>query len=182
MWTEKLKLSDKITLQITPAWISDYCQEIQRSTATSEKRLVALDALLTFISAAVDPVFLKDEAYEHIKKMLSAEVEGARRELMEERSLLLYRAFELQDVAKIAFIFNSLSRGGFWDLLTQTMSRMDEGLRKELSAWAIRWLDETTSRGEQASPYPDTIDFVSAGIDISEYTAMTDLCKYIDSQ
>lgn len=154
---------------------------MRRSTASVEKRLIALDALLTFVGAAVDPVFLRDETFEQIKSTLSAHIEQARAELMNENTLRLSAAFKQQDVAQIAVVFGSLSRSGFWGLLSQAMNRLGEGEREDMSRWAIGWLDEMKRRGEQASPYPDSIDFAAAGIDIAEYTAMTDLCKYIAS-
>jgi hypothetical protein len=174
-------LSDKVIIQLSSQWIGDYCQEMKRSTATVEKRLVALDALLTFISKAIDPAFMKNESYEQIKVILSTHLEQARTELMEEGTLRLARALQQHDVAQVAKLFITLSRSGFWEVLTQVFNRMDEGLQAGVTAWAFRWLDETKSRGEQASPYPDTINFAAAGISIEEYTVMTDICHYLST-
>ncbi|MEN8169227.1 MAG: hypothetical protein ABFS08_03305 [Pseudomonadota bacterium] len=175
-----MKLTDKVSLHLTPSGISAYCDELQRSTATPEKRLIALDALRTFIITAVEPEFINDETFERIKAILLSEIERASAELMEVNLRLLAAALQRHDISKISQLFNSLSRSGFWEILTLAMSRMDATPRKEVSMWASQWLEEAKRRGEEASPYPDSIDFVAAEIEITEYTAMTDIGKYLD--
>jgi hypothetical protein len=48
-----------------------------------------------------------------------------------------------------------------------------------LRTWASDWLTQTRQRAQQASPYPDAIDFRAAGLDVSEYSAMTDLGRFL---
>lgn len=177
----KLKIPEKLLLQISPVWFEDYCQGMRRSTTTVEKRIVALDALQTFISAAIGPELVNSETHERIKATLSLHIEQARSDLMAESAARVATALEQHDVAQIARLFVSLSRSGFWEALSQSMEGIGQVRREEISAWAVYWLKEKKQQGEQSSPYPDAIDFAAAGIDVSEYTAMTDLCNYISS-
>lgn len=172
---------DRVQFQITPNWIEDYCQGMKRSTTAVEKRLVALDAVRTFISEVCDPELLHNETLGQIKAILEQHIEEARKELMAESALCLASALEQHDVQQIAKLFITLSRSGFWQALNQSTDRMGYARMGEITSWAVRWLEEKKQQGEQASPYPDAIDFSAAGIDVSEFTAMTDLCKYLSS-
>ena len=174
-------MANKLELQFSPEWMAEYCKGLVRSTATVEKRLVALDAVMTFIGAAAGPALLNDKTFEQTKECIGAYIEEARSELMVESIARLSIALQQHDVAVISRIFAELSRSGFWEVLTQTMERMQPALREDVVTWSLAWLAETKRRGEEASPYPDSIDFKTAGIDIAEYTAMTDLCKYVES-
>lgn len=176
------KMSEAVQLRFSPAWIEDYCQGIKRSTIAVEKRLVALDALRTFISAASGPELLHDETFVQVKTILGQHIENARDELMTESALSIAAALGQHDVGEIAKLFTSLSRSGFWQVLILSTDRMEDSRLKEITAWAVQWLEEKKRQGEQASSYPDAIDFSAAGIDVSEFTAMTDLCKYLSSR
>lgn len=172
---------ERLQLQLSPGWVEEYCQGLMRSTATVEKRLVALDALKTFISAAAGPALQNDKSFLKIIESVTSYLEAARAELMDEAVSRLSIALQQHDVARIAAIFTELSRSGFWDVLTQTMERMEAAQRQEVATWSLEWLEQTKRRGEEASPYPDTIDFAAAGINIAEYTSMVDLCKFVAS-
>lgn len=176
------EMSEAVQLRISPAWIEDYCQCIKRSTITVEKRLVALDTLRTFISAASGPELLHNETCVQVKTILGQHIEKARDELMAESAFSIAAALEQHDVGQIVKLFTSLSRSGFWQALIQSTDRMEDTRLEEITAWALQWLKEKKRQGEQASSYPDAIDFASAGIDVSEFTAMTDLCKYLSSR
>lgn len=175
----KLSLSDSLELQLSPGWVDEYCRGLIRSTATAEKRLVALDALQTFISAAAGPALLRDKTLEQIKTSITAYIEVARAALMDEAITRVSIALQQHDVARIAGVFTELSRSGFWDVLRRTMEGMEAAQWQEAARWSLAWLEQTKRRGEEASPYPDTLDFAAAGIDIAEYTSMVDLCKFV---
>ncbi len=57
--------------------------------------------------------------------------------------------------------------------------QLDAAAWGEIRRWASGWLIQAKQRAQQASPYPDAIDFKAAGIDVSEYAAMTDLARYL---
>ncbi len=175
-----MKQLDKIPLQLSPQWIADYCHGMRRSTSSVEKRLAALDSLQTFIRTVIETVYLDNEVYKQIVAILASSIEEARVELTESGVRRLSRAFEQHKVIDVAVLFNSMSRSGFWEILTQTVNQMEQNVSEDCSLWAQSWLSEARSRGEKASPYPDAIDFEAAGINIGEYTAMTDVCKYMD--
>lgn len=177
-----MNLPNRLMLHLTPSWLDEYCVELQRSTATKEKQLIALDALSTFISASAGPALLKDVTFIKVKQILSDHIDRARGELIAERVHQLSDALQRRDVKKIAKVYDSFSRSGFWDIMDKSIISMTATNRNELSAWTNQWLAETKRRGEEASPYPDTIDFKAANIEISDYMAMTDLGKYISTQ
>ena len=171
-------MSSTTTLQLhlTPAWFDEYCIKLQRSTATAEKRLAALDALQTFINAA-GPAPLNEKAFIEITTILTTHLTATRETLMNEGIYKVSRALEQQDARQLSVTFNSLSRAAFWEAVEKAIISMGTTARGEVTRWAHQWHKEATARGEEASPYPDSIDLKAAGIELSEYMAMSDLCN-----
>lgn len=171
--------TNAITIQLTADGIDSYCRELVRRSPTPEKRVAALDALVTFISSQTDSGEQAKAEFVSIKKALLDHFEQAREALLEERAGRLHQALQARRLPDIAALYTSLSRDAFWTLLGRVEQQLDTATSDSLRTWASGWLTQARQRAQQASPYPDAIDFKAAGIDASEYLAMTDMCRYL---
>jgi hypothetical protein len=168
-----------ITLQLTAGGVDAYCRDLARRSATLEKRVAALDALITFISTQTDAGEQAKSEFVSIKQTLLDHFEQAREALLDERAQRLLQALQARHLPTITTLYTSLSRDAFWTLLGRVEAQLDGTSLTALRAWAANWMTQTQQCAQQASPYPDAIDFTSAGIDPSEYLAMTDLCRHL---
>lgn len=168
-----------ITLQLTADGVDRYCRELARRSPSLEKRVAALDALVTFISTQTDSGEQAKAEFVSIRKTLLDHFEQARAALLEERAGRLQQALQARHLSGIAALYTSLSRDAFWTLLGRVEQQLDTVARGALRSWASGWMTQATQRARQASPCPDAIDFKAAGIDTSEYLAMTDMCRYL---
>lgn len=171
--------TDAITLQLTARGIDAYCRDLARRTPTLEKRVAALDALTTFISTQADAGEQAKAEFSAIKQTLLDHFEQAREALLSERAQRLQQALLAHHLPQLATLYTSLSRDAFWTLLGRIEQQLDSVALQSLRSWAREWMSQAKQRAQQASPYPDTIDFSAAGIEPSEYLAMTDLCRYL---
>lgn len=171
--------TNAVTLQLTARGVDAYCRELSRRLPTPEKRVSAIDALITFISSQADAGEQAKAEFLSIRQTLLDHFEQAREALLNEHGQRLRRALQAQNLPHIAALHASLSRDAFWTLLGRTAQQLDNAALDSLRNWASGWLTQAKQRAQQASPYPDAIDFNAAGIDASEYLAMTDLCRYL---
>jgi hypothetical protein len=174
-----LRQTNTITLQLTASGIDTYCRELARRSPTLEKRVSAIDALITFISAQTDVGEQAKAEFLSIKQTLLDHFEQAREALLDERAQRLLKALQAQSLPHIALLYSSLSRDAFWALLGRVEPQLDAAAFDAIRSWASGWLTQAKQRAQQASPYPDAIDFKAAGIDVTEYSAMTDLARYL---
>ncbi len=117
--------------------------------------------------------------FQSIKQILLDHFEQARAALLNERAQRLLKALQAQSLPHIALLYASLSRDAFWALLGRVEPQVDAAALDAIRRWAFDWLTQAQQRAQQASPYPDAIDFKAAGIEVTEYSAMTDLARYL---
>ena len=177
-----MRSTNAITLQLTARGVDAYCRELARQSPTLEKRVAALDALITFISTQTDTGEQAKAEFVSIKQTLLDHFEQAREALLDERARRLHQALQTRRLADISTLYTSLSRDAFWTLLGRVEQQLDTAAVDALRSWAAAWLIQARQRAQQASPYPDTIDFNAAGINASEYLAITDLCRYLGAE
>lgn len=168
-----------ITLRLTAAAIDAYCRDLTRRSPTLEKRVAAIDALITFISTQTEPGEKAKEEFVSVRKTLLDHFEQAREALLDERAGRLREALQARRPPRIAMLYAALSRDAFRAVLDRVLRELDVDAMQQLRDWTSGWLREAKQRAAQASPYPDAIDFKAAGIDVSEYLAMSDLCRYL---
>lgn len=174
-----MRSTNAITLQLTASGVDAYCRELVRRSPTLEKRVAAIDAIITFLSTQTDVGEQAKAEFRSIKQTLLDHFEQAREALLNKRAQHLHQALQAHHLPSIAMLYTSLSRDGFWTLLGRVERQLDAAAQSALRGWAEGWLIQTKQRAQQSSPYPDAIDFKAAGIDVSEYLAMTDLCRYL---
>lgn len=166
-----------ITLHLTARGIDGYCHELARRAPNVEKRVAALDTLITFISAQADAGEQAKGEFAAIKHSLLVHFEQARETLLAERAQQLQAALQARQLPQLTAVYNSLSRDAFWTLLGRVEQQLDAAAVAALRRWAVEWMIGAKQRAQQTSPYPDAIDFTAAGIDATEYLVMTDLCR-----
>ncbi len=169
---------EQIRIELGAAWVDEYCGELARSVSSLEKRLAALDAISTFIATAASPAEQVKPSYTRIRTTLSHHFELALQALMQERGERIVRALGTQDISQLSTIFHGLSRESFWQLLEQAEAVMEEREWQKVVSWSQQWMQQAKQRAEDASPYPDAIDFKAAGIAVTEYATMSDLSKF----
>jgi hypothetical protein len=173
---------EDIPLLLNSAGIDKYCRDLVRHISRVEKRVVALDALQTFIAAMTEPGEQAKSEFVAIRETLERHFEQARTALQTEQAAALVEALKARRLSRITPIYQALSRDAFWQLLSKTEETLGREVCAEIGHWSGEWLAQVKERSEQLSPYPDTIDFKAVGIDVAEYAAMSDICKYFSCQ
>lgn len=167
-----------IHITLTAKGIEKYCQDLLRRTSRTERRIAALDSLKTFISVmTTTPESVTDE-YAAIISVVQKHFDQAQEELLEEQTRSLLEALQQHSLLRITTLYSALSRDAFWQRLQHAADRMSENQFVEMSEWAGGWLEDVSRRSYEKSPYPDMIDFKAAGIEVIEYTSMSDIYKF----
>lgn len=174
-----VRSTDAITLQLTAHGVDTYCRELARRSPTPEKRVAALDALITFLATQTEPGEQARAEFVAIRQTLLDHFEQARAALLDERARRLQQALQFRQLPDITNLYASLSRNAFWLLLGRMEQQLDPAALDSVRRWVSGWLSQARQRAEQASSCPDAIDFKAAGIDVSEYSAMTDLGRFL---
>lgn len=166
---------DHLTLHLTPAGVEAYCGRLAAQLTDHQRRLAALTSLSTFIATFTDAGGQSGEAYREVRAIIERHAEQARAALLAQNAAALGEALATRNVAAVAGLYRPLSRSGFQEVLERTAMLQPAAL----AAWCRQWLAEARRRGEEASGYPDAIDFHKAGIDVAEFTAMEDLNRFL---
>jgi hypothetical protein len=166
---------DTLTLRYTPEQVEHFCRHLATHAPGSEQHLAALTALQTFLAAGADAGEQARPVYPAVRRVLERHLEQARALLLQHNTQRLLHALQQRDVTAIAALYRPLSRSGFWEMLNHSATALDDTALTALALWARQWVEQARQRGEQASGYPDAIDFHKAGIDVAEFTAMTDV-------
>jgi len=174
--------SDTLLLHFTLEQVEGFCRHLASHAPGSEQHLAALTALQTFIAAGADAGEQARPVYQAVQQALEQQQEQARSTLLLHNVQRLAQALQRRDVSIIASLYRPLSRSGFWDVLTQCAETWDEAALADIAGWARHWVQDAKHRGEQASGFPDAIDFHKAGIDVVEYTAMSDVQRFTAGQ
>lgn len=169
---------DRLHLELSATAIERYCHELARYQAKPEKRVAALDTLRTFIGAMATPGEQAKAEFSAINRILTDHFEQARAELLASQRVHLAAALNEQRLATIVSLYHALSRDAFWSLLDQTVSALALPAARQAAQWCSQWLVAVKERSAAHCPYPDTIDFRAAGIEVAEYAVMQDIHHY----
>jgi hypothetical protein len=164
--------SDIFTLTLTLTQLDELAARFTgqfRNPAQVMSALVALESLLALAS----PGDQTHPAYRAMQDALNRRAETARAALLQESVELLLSALRSRDASAIARIHGALSRNGFWQTATAAGKQLQANDTAGELAWLQIWVD--AAKIAAASPYPDTYDFTSSGIDPKAFAAMTEL-------
>lgn len=159
------------TLTLTPVQVDELAARLPdqfRNPAQVMSALVALQSLL----ALAPPGDQIHPAYRAMQDALNLRAETARTALLQESVERLLTALRTRDASAIARIHGTLSRNGFWQTATAAGKSLQTNDTTGELGWINTWVD--AAKIAAASPYPDTYDFISSGIDPKTFAAMTE--------
>lgn len=166
-----------IHLQLTTEQLDTFCKKVvsrSRNSANSHEALTVLEAFFSNFSSDSAGSDIYNESL-HCLKSHSANTRAA---LMKEKTQQLQKALVEKNICMLAEVYSSLSRNGFYQILQTACSQLEAGKLQQLALWAIAWSETAQQQAEQASGYPDALDFKKANIDIEEYQTMSDISHF----
>ena len=172
--------TQKITLSVSTVELEKFCNKLLKRSRDISKTHEGLSTLEAFFT-----VFGKAEhgtsEYFAVEGILKSFSEITRQQLLDERTGQLSDALKEQDINKISSIYIPLSRSGFFSILETAVNRMTQEEIMTLTPWVLAWTNDAKRQAEQASGYPDALDFKKAGINIEEYQTMVDINHYLQN-
>ncbi|WP_198265551.1 hypothetical protein [sulfur-oxidizing endosymbiont of Gigantopelta aegis] len=171
--------NNSLAFKVEPVELDAFCKKIikrSRNAANIHEALVVLEAFVSSFSSDSQGA----DNYRAIQNILKSHSEITRQSLMDEKILQLEQALRTHQVQMLADIYTSLSRNGFYQILSTAIGNIDKALIAEISLWVIRWANEAKIKAEKASGYPDALDFKKANIAIEHYQSMTDIAYFFN--
>ena len=171
--------SQSINITISATELDKFCQKILKRSRDINKTHDALITLESFIS-----LFGKSshgtEQYQLIENTIKSITETSRQQLLEKNTQDLITALKQCNLIMLASIHTPLSRNGFYQILQTALSQLSDDDIRLLMVWSANWLTEVKKRAEEASGYPDALDFKAAGISIEQFQAMSDIDRVLN--
>jgi len=174
-----MSADDDISLRLTTARLRALCEHLVQDSARTEQALAGLVALQSLLATSAEPATQASAGYRRLKQLLDTYTEQTRQRLIQQGAVRLAAALTTRDSAAIAAIYAPLSRSGYAAAVEQALRLLSRSDGEQAAEWVHDWHRTAKMRGEVASGYPDAIDFAGAGIDVMEFTAMTDMLRII---
>ena len=168
----------EINLTITPDSLKLFCQEIASGSANTNRKhaaFMALEALISRFSGAD----AHTAAYRAVQQVLEEYSAETRSQLLAENANSMISALANRKLPEIAGIFSSVSRNGFNQILLQSVAGMSQEQLDDTRQWVTSWCASAKTQAEQASGYPDAMDFRNIDIELIEYTALSEIRKIL---
>ncbi len=157
--------------------LNAFCKKIISRSRNISNIHEALNVLEAFVSAfAADSQ--GSDSYNEVQSVIKSHSEKTREKLMQEKIQQLRDGLLQKNRTLLASVYNSISRNGFYQNLTQATSAIDADEIPDIAAWVLQWSNDARQKAEQASGYPDALDFKKAGIAIDEYQTMSDIAYF----
>lgn len=169
----------EITLSINAETLEDFCQKLLKRSRDITKTHDALVTLESFISLFSRTSHGTKE-YQIIEDSIKKITEFSRQKLLEKSTIDLINALKLCDAKSLAAIHTPLSRNEFYQILQTSIENLSDDDIRLIMLWSDNWLKEATEMAEQASGYPDVMDFNKAGISIEEFQAISDIDRVLN--
>lgn len=170
-----------LQLTLTADGIDKHCCELKAQARNPAHLLTALMALQTLITTYAPPGDQAAPAYRDIQATLERHAAIARENLLQETASMLQTALATQDRYAIVRAHGSLSRNGFWQAVALAAQQAGSEHLARAAGWLETWCQQEKQRAQDASPYPDCLDFKAAGIDQQEYAAMDEARRALDA-
>lgn len=166
-----------LTLQLEPQQLDSFCQKITARSRNTAAIHEALNVLEAFVSA-----FSRDsqgsDNYRIIQETLKSYSEQTREKLMQEKTRNLLQGLLEQNITELVNVYTTLSRNGFYQILSRAVESLSSDKTAMIAQWVSNWSAAAKEQAEQASGYPDALDFNKAGINIEHYQAMADTANF----
>mgnify|MGYP003477279853 FL=1 len=171
--------TEAVTLTVTAPAIDAYCRQLGDRARGAGQLLAELMALQAFVSAHVDAVHRASPPYNAIQLIITRHAEVARERLLHASAAELAAALATQATADISRLHGRLSRHGFEEAAQRALPQLEVGILRQAAVWAGDWCRDAERRAQDASGYPDALNFAGAGIQPGDYAAMQDLQRYL---
>ena len=169
---------DKLNLSVDPENLERFCHKLikrSRNIATTHDALVTLESFIVLFGKGAHGT----KEYQAIEDLVKSFTEQTREQLLRLRAEALLVAIKNSNVAEVTAIHLPLSRDGFYSILQTVVAQLSASELSTISEWAINWSAQAKRKAEQASGFPDAMDFRKAGIVLEEYQAMLDVSRYL---
>jgi len=169
-----------IKLSVSSADLESFCQKLLKRSRDITKTHDALVTLESFISIFGQASHGTKE-YELIETTIKAITENSRELLLEKNTQDLIKSLKQCNITSLANIHTPLSRNGFYQILQTAISDLTDDDIRLVMIWSGNWVKEARQLAEEASGYPDAMDFKKAGISIEEFQAMSDIDRVLNT-
>ncbi len=166
-----------LNLQLNSEDLDHFCKKIisrSGNTANVHEALTVLEAFISTFSSDS----LGSDHYKAIQKGLKCHSSKTREILMQEKAEQLQQALLDKNIHALAGVYSSLSRNGFYQILATASEQIKVDNIQAIVQWVINWSEQARQKAEQASGYPDALDFKKAHINIEEYQTMSDMSHF----
>jgi len=168
-----------IKISIDASELESFCNKILKRSRNITKTHDALITLESFI-AVFGRASHGTKEYQLIESTIKAITEKSRELLLEKNTHDLIRSLKQCNVTALANIHTPLSRNGFYQILQTAISELTDDDIGLVMIWSGNWVKEARQLAEEASGYPDAMDFIKAGINIEEFQAMSDIDRVLN--
>ena len=173
--------NNSINISIDADELENFCQAILKRSRDITKTHDALITLESFISVFGRPSHGTKE-YQLIEATIKKITESSRQVLLKKNTLDLIDALKLCNARELASIHTPLSRNGFYQILQIAIEKLSDDDIRLVMLWSANWIKEATEMAQQASGYPDAMDFKKAEISIEEFQAISDIDRVLNPQ
>lgn len=170
----------QIVLAVDSDKLDAFCNKLikrSRNIAKTHDALITLETFITLFGQAAHGT----NEYHAIEAVIKSYTEHTRQQLMAQETRKLVSALKHCSPEELANIHTPLSRNGFYEILQVAVTELTTDHISQTRSWASNWVTDARHRAEQASGYPDALDFKSAGISIEEFQAMNDVSHFLDN-
>ena len=169
-----------INIKINVDTLKDFCNKLLKRSRDITKTHDALVTLESFIAVFGRPSHGTVE-YELIEATIKAITETSRQQLLKQYTKDLITALQQCDIQSLTHIHTPLSRNGFYQILQTAIQQLSDDEIRLVMLWSKNWVSEASQLAEEASGYPDAMDFKKANISIEEFQAMSDINRVLNA-
>jgi hypothetical protein len=169
-----MKQEQDIQLRVTPESITQFCREVTRSSGNIGRKHATLVALSGFITRHAG-TGAHTSTYERIQAIIRDFSGQTRTSLLEEYAEALAQALLDGYWPEVARVHAAVSRNGFMGVLGRAMNTLNAEDQERKADEIRNWCEKAEQAASGASGYPDAMNFRAAGIDLRQYTAMSDI-------
>ncbi len=173
-----MSVSNSINLTVNSDDLEKFCNKLikrSRDIAKTHDAMVTLESFISLFAKGAQGT----EEYRAIESLINTFTEKTRQKLLQEKAEELLLALRHRDLDAIISIYVPLSRSGFRQIVEMAVSQLTNEEISFVRNWSSEWVRVAKQKAEEASGYPDALDFNKSGVSIEAYQAMTDLGSYI---
>lgn len=169
-----------IKIPVNATDLQSFCNKLLKRSRDITKTHDALITLESFIAVFAQASHGTKE-YALIESTIKKITEKSRELVLEKNTKDLINALKQCNVSTLANIHTPLSRNGFYKILQTAITQLTDDDIRLIMIWSENWVKEAKQLAEEASGYPDAMDFKTAGISIEEFQAMSDINRVLNT-